>query len=59
MKEAPYLGRIHPDTFQFSDMKTLQTLSSLPQMSQIDVYHDGRLVFGYEVIYQGPNAKQF
>ena len=32
VKEAPYLGRIHPDTYEFSDIKKLSELDDIPQM---------------------------
>ncbi len=57
VREAPYLGRIHPDTYQFSDIKKLEGQSEVPQMTQVDVYNDGRLVFGYEVSYKGRGEK--
>ena len=52
VKEANYLGRVHPDTHGFSDLpKVLKAFSSPPQMRTLEVYHDTRLVFGYEVTY--------
>ena len=52
VKEAAYLGRIHKDTYLFSDFDKLSRMKSLPVMKQLDVYHDSSLVFGYEVHYQ-------
>ena len=55
LKEAPYLGRIHPDTYEFSDIKKLSVFKQAPYMKQIDIYHDSRLVFGFEVHYCHPS----
>lgn len=45
------MGRVHPDTYVFNDLKKLKALKSIPQMKTVDIYHDGRLVFGFEVTY--------
>ena len=55
VKESNYLGRIHPDTYNFSDLPKLnqfKQIGIIPQMKKIEVYHDTRLVFGYEVTYE-------
>ena len=56
VKETPYLGRAYPDTYNFTDIPKLEEFKNqkiIPEMKQFDVYHDGRVVFGYEVIYRG------
>ena len=55
------MGRIHPDTIIFNDSKKFKSLKAIPQMKKLDVYHDGRLVYGYEVFYALPdqNNKRF
>eukprot|EP00347_Sterkiella_histriomuscorum_P020979 403335728 len=55
LKETNFLGRIHPDTLIVNDAKKLKNLKVIPNMKKIDVYHDTRLVFGYEVTYQLPD----
>ena len=56
MVESPLIGKTHPDTFRHDDEKQLKLKFKddvLPQIRAIEVYHDGRFVFGYEFFYQG------
>ena len=56
VKETGTLGREYGSPHKFSDMPALETFRArgqLPQMKQVDVHTDGRLVYGLEVTYDG------
>lgn len=54
--ESDQPGKVHHDSQAFSDLDILRILEpnekKLPQISQIDVYHDTQLVFGFEIHYK-------
>ena len=54
--QSPICGKTHGDTFQaYGDIELLKMQfadQKLPQIRAIEIYHDGKLVFGYEIFYQ-------
>ena len=57
VSETALCGKTHGDTIKcHSDVELLKQQfreNELPKVEAIEVYHDGRLVFGYEFFYQG------
>ena len=56
LRETGFLGREYGSPNKFTDMPSLDTFkarSIVPQMKKLDVHHDGKLVYGLEVHYDG------
>ena len=47
---------MHPDTIKLNDLANLKQRvadTELPRITAVEIYHDGSLVYGYEVTYAG------